>query len=100
MKKVLIIGGGFFGLFTANYMALKGYQVQVIEKEDDVMNKASLKNQARIHQGYHYPRSILTGLRSRKSFSRFNDDFESCINNSFKTLYDIFKKWKYNCISI
>ena len=92
MKKVLVIGGGFFGLFTANYMALKGFQVQVIEKENEVMNKASLKNQARIHQGYHYPRSILTGLRSRKSFSRFNNDFKSCIDNSFKKLYMISSK--------
>ena len=86
MKKVLVIGGGFFGLFTANYMAANGYQVQVIEEKDEVMNKASLKNQARIHQGYHYPRSILTGIRSRRSFSRFSNDFESCIDNSFKKL--------------
>ena len=92
MKKVLVIGGGFFGLFTANYMAANGYQVKVIEEKDEVMNKASLKNQARIHQGYHYPRSILTGIRSRRSFSRFSNDFESCIDNSFKKLYMVSSK--------
>ncbi len=86
---ITIIGGGFFGLYIAEYFAKLGKKVIVIEKEKDVMQRASYINQARVHNGYHYPRSILTALRSRMSFPRFIDEFEECIDNDFDKYYMI-----------
>jgi len=88
-KDIFIIGGGFFGLFLASYFARKGHSVYLSEKEDDFMQRASFTNQARVHNGYHYPRSILTALRSRVSLPRFQKDFESCIDDSFDNYYMI-----------
>lgn len=51
------------------------------------MQRASYVNQARVHNGYHYPRSILTALRSRISFPRFCAEFEDCIDDSFDKYY-------------
>ena len=84
---ITIIGGGFFGLYLAEYYSLLNKKVLVIEKEDDAMQKASYNNQARVHNGYHYPRSVLTALRSRLSFPRFVDEFESCIDSDFDKYY-------------
>jgi len=89
--KVLIIGGGFYGMYLSEYLSNSGCEVVLIEKQDDFMRGASYINQARVHNGYHYPRSILTALRSRLSFSKFSDEFETCIDDSFSQNYMISK---------
>lgn len=88
-KDIAIIGGGFFGLYIAEYFAKLGKSVVIIEKEDDAMQRASYINQARVHNGYHYPRSILTALRSRISFPRFVDEFKDCVDDEFDKYYMI-----------
>lgn len=86
---ITIIGGGFFGLYLAEYFSKLNKKVLIVEKEDDAMQRASYTNQARVHNGYHYPRSILTALRSRISFPRFVDEFEACIDSDFDKYYMI-----------
>lgn len=87
MKQVLIIGGGFFGMYLADHLARKGHSVRLVEKDTDFMQRASLTNQARVHNGYHYPRSMLTAMRSQMSFPRFCEEFRECIDNSFEKYY-------------
>ena len=95
MKKnnliVLIIGGGFFGMYLAENFANKGFSVRLVEKEHQFMSRASYANQARVHNGYHYPRSVLTALRSRISFPRFVNEFSGCITSDFEMYYLIGK---------
>ena len=86
---VIVIGGGFFGMYIAEFYAKQGKKVILLEKEHDFMQRASYVNQARVHNGYHYPRSILTALRSRVSFPRFVDEFKDCIDDSFEKYYMI-----------
>lgn len=86
-KNIAIAGGGFFGLYLAEQLALKGYKVTVYEKSQELMSRASYVNQARVHNGYHYPRSILTALRSRISFPRFVTEFRDCIEDDFAKYY-------------
>ena len=91
MKQIIVIGGGFFGMYIAEYCALQGHQVTIIEQSHDYMQRASYVNQARVHNGYHYPRSVLTALRSRVSFPRFNAEFQDCIKSDFKKYYMVGK---------
>ena len=58
----IIIGGGLFGIYSALYLSKKNLKVCLIEKDNELLNRASKINQARLHQGYHYPRSISTAL--------------------------------------
>jgi len=76
-------------MYLSEYFALQGHEVILIEKEDDFMQRASYVNQARVHNGYHYPRSILTALRSRVSLPRFYDEFKECIDDTFYKYYMI-----------
>ena len=73
----VVIGGGFYGLRIALHLReVLGFgSVAVLEAGDAVMNRASYVNQARVHNGYHYPRSILTGYRSQVNLPRFRRDF-------------------------
>lgn len=86
-KKIVVVGGGFFGMYIAEHFAKAGHDVSLYEKEANFMSRASFNNQARVHNGYHYPRSILTALRSRISFPRFVDEFKSCVDSDFEKYY-------------
>jgi glycine/D-amino acid oxidase-like deaminating enzyme len=85
----VIIGGGFYGCAIAQELGRKNLRVALLEKEPQLMQRASYANQARIHQGYHYPRSILTGLRSRINFDRFVEQYSDCVYSEFKHYYAI-----------
>ncbi|HEX2934266.1 MAG TPA: FAD-dependent oxidoreductase [Bacteroidales bacterium] len=87
----LIIGGGIFGVYSAIYLARKGYKVCLLEKEDELMLKASIVNQARLHAGYHYPRSIATAEIADEFKERFTHEHKQFINFSFDQYYAIDK---------
>ena len=90
-ENVIVIGGGFFGLYLAGYLNQCGFKVSLFEAESDFMTHASLHNQARVHQGYHYPRSVLTALRSRETFDRFVKEFPESVYKDFDKYYLIGK---------
>ncbi|MED5353074.1 MAG: FAD-dependent oxidoreductase [Nitrospinota bacterium] len=85
----VIFGGGIFGLFAANLLGKKGLKVCLIELGNQVFSRASCINPARVHQGYHYPRSLSTAITSAKYFKRFLNDFSAAINKKFKKIYAI-----------
>lgn len=85
----LIIGGGIFGVYAALYLASKGCQVILIEKEKELMRKASTVNQARLHSGYHYPRSVATARMSDENKARFTREHQSFILFDFEKYYAI-----------
>lgn len=84
---IAIVGGGYYGLYLAWYFAVNNRKVVLFEKEKTLMTHASYNNQARVHNGYHYPRSVLTALRSRMSFPRFTKEFPNCIDSEFEKIY-------------
>ena len=86
-QKFAIIGGGVFGLYLSSYLSQRGGEVVLFERQDKLMTHASFNNQARVHNGYHYPRSVLTALRSRISFPRFVADFGDCVFDEFHKVY-------------
>lgn len=89
----IIIGGGFYGLRIAQFLReeLGQKKVLVIEKEQDVMRRASYNNQARVHNGYHYPRSVLTALRSRVNLPVFKKEYEPAVVDDFVKYYAVAK---------
>ena len=84
-KSACIIGGGFYGVVIALYLKrIIGLKtVEIYEQESKLISKASFKNQARIHNGYHYPRSFITAYRSRENFNKFISDFSECVESQF-----------------
>lgn len=83
----IIIGAGLYGLYAAIVSANKGQSVLVLEYESDAFQRATYVNQARIHMGYHYPRSISTALKSRNYFERFTQDYNDAIQQRFTKIY-------------
>ena len=89
----IIIGPGAFGCALAIELRKQGCSVLIAEREDQPLGRASYNNQARVHQGYHYPRSILTATRSRINFKRFLTDYGDCVEQLHPAYYAIGRKF-------
>ena len=87
----LVIGGGLFGSYAALYLARRGLRVLLIEKEKQLFSKASVVNQARLHGGYHYPRSVATARMSDDNKRRFTEEHRPFIHFGFDKYYAVDK---------
>ena len=83
----IIIGAGLYGLYSALFCCERGQRVIVLECDATPFRRATYINQARVHQGYHYPRSISTAVKSAGYFERFNRDYNFCVNKEFDQIY-------------
>ena len=90
----VVIGGGFYGVVIACYLAQRRglRKVMIIEREEKLLSRASYNNQARVHNGYHYPRSFTTANRSRVNSSRFISDWPAAVKKDFAHLYAIARR--------
>lgn len=87
MYDKVILGAGMYGLYAASELSKLGFKTLVIEIDADAFERGSYINQARVHNGYHYPRSYATASKSAKYFERFVNDFGDCINQDFRKIY-------------
>jgi glycine/D-amino acid oxidase-like deaminating enzyme len=94
MYEAIIIGGGFYGAAIASYLTTqRGFsRVALVEREPRLLSRASYNNQARVHNGYHYPRSFTTAFRSRVNLPRFVRDYPEAVRRDFTKLYAIARR--------
>lgn len=83
----VIVGAGLYGLYSALVCAKQNDQVLVVEMDEEPFSRATYINQARIHMGYHYPRSLETAIKSKGYFERFVEDYKNCILFDFDQVY-------------
>lgn len=90
-QDAVVIGGGFYGAAIAIYLAKQRdfKRIVLVEREASLMQRASYNNQARVHNGYHYPRSFTTAYRSRINLPRFVQDWPQVVCQDFTKLYAI-----------
>lgn len=90
----VVIGGGFYGCAIANYLVTRRRlrRVWLVEREPLLLARASYGNQARVHNGYHYPRSFTTAYRSRLNLPRFVQDWPDAVKRDFQKLYAIARR--------
>jgi glycine/D-amino acid oxidase-like deaminating enzyme len=92
--EALVIGGGFYGCSIA--LALKRdlglARVSLVEREAALMARASYANQARLHNGYHYPRSLTTAWRSRVNLPLFVAEYRGCVVDEVASVYCVARR--------
>ncbi|MBC7489043.1 MAG: FAD-dependent oxidoreductase [Glaciimonas sp.] len=93
-QDAVIIGGGFYGAAIAIYLAKQRglKRIVLVERESALLTRASYNNQARVHNGYHYPRSFTTAYRSRVNLPRFVRDWPDAVKQDFTKLYAIARR--------
>ena len=92
MWDAVVIGGGFYGASLALELKSRLKKVLLLEREARLLRRASYVNQARVHNGYHYPRSVLTALRSRHNYVHFRERFPDAIRNNFTQVYAVARR--------
>lgn len=91
-NKVAIVGAGFFGCAVALELSKYFEQVVLIDAEAQPMMRASYRNQARIHMGYHYPRNLMTGLSCARNYREFVKTFPKCVVDHMPAYYGVAKE--------
>ena len=89
--RIAIVGGGIFGI-TASIILAKNHQVELFEKNNELLQSASGSNQFRIHRGYHYPRSPDTVKDIIESENSFKEVFSDAMLTNFEHYYCIAKE--------
>ena len=94
VNRACVIGGGFYGVTIGLFLKTRKLipHVHIIEREPKLITHASYVNQARVHNGYHYPRSFTTAYRSRINFQRFCNDWSDCVKTDFQKYYAIARR--------
>lgn len=88
MYTKIIIGAGLYGLYSAELCSKNvNEKILVLEYEPMPFRRATYINQARVHMGYHYPRSYSTAIKSAHYFERFSEDFGFSILSDFEQIY-------------
>ena len=91
-RRIAVVGGGIFGSTTAWMMGEEGYDVDLFEKNDDLITQASYVNQYRLHRGYHYPRSKDTAQSSIWGEESFLREYgKAIVNGDIEHYYCISK---------
>ena len=83
----IILGAGLYGLYAAQKCGAAGQRVLVLERDPAPFMRATYINQARVHMGYHYPRSYSTAIKSAHYFERFCADYGFCLHTEFDQVY-------------
>lgn len=91
----IIIGAGIYGLYAADFCGKKGEKVLVIEFDSEPFMRATYINQARVHMGYHYPRSYTTATKSAGYYDLFQKDYAFSIKEDFDKIYAISKNFSW-----
>ncbi|MDB3980056.1 FAD-dependent oxidoreductase [Candidatus Marinimicrobia bacterium] len=94
----IIIGAGIYGLYAAKEITKNkpNAKICIVEIESKPFQRASYINQARVHNGYHYPRSLLTALKSAEYYNRFIHDYSFAINKKFEKIYSIAENFSFS----
>lgn len=95
MYDKIIIGAGIYGLYSALFCGKKNEKVLVLECEDESFSRATYVNQARVHMGYHYPRSYSTAKKSANYFHRFNELYDFCVLKEFDQIYAMSRNFSW-----
>lgn len=90
-KKIAVVGAGIYGCSVALSLAADGHSVTLFDKNNEIMQGASWVNQYRLHQGYHYPRSIDTIKQIQQATGMFEKTYKQFLIKENKNLYGISK---------
>ncbi len=90
--KIAVVGAGIFGVSAAVKLARAGYEVDLYEKNSEILAAASGINQYRLHRGYHYPRSKSTALSSKYSEDSFRAEYGPAVLDHNEHYYVVAKE--------
>jgi hypothetical protein len=91
--KIAIVGGGFYGVYIAYKLSQnEKFKIDLFEKNKSILNETAVKNQYRLHIGYHYPRSLETIYQTILGHREFKMEFKKFLYFPKNNFYLIHSK--------
>ena len=87
--KVAVVGAGIFGCTVAVDLARAGVTVDLYEQRTGILDGATARCQARLHSGYHYPRSDTTAKQAHDGALEFAARYPDAIARARNHFYVI-----------
>lgn len=93
----VIFGAGIYGCYAALKLAQKfqNKKIAILEFDEDIFSRATYINQARLHNGYHYPRSLYTAIKCHEYFDKFYREYNFAVLDNYTKIYAIAKQFSY-----
>jgi len=85
--KIAVIGAGWFGCHIANKLK-NNHEVSIFDSSN-IFFKASIKNQNRLHLGFHYARNSATRLMCKNTFDKFSNEYSHLLRSIPQNIYAI-----------
>lgn len=90
--RIRVLGGGWYGCHMTRYLIGEGHEVVLHESSDKIFSGASGGIPARLHLGFHYPRSKLTRNACQVHYARFMKEYASLTRHVPINIYAIADK--------
>lgn len=91
IMKCVILGAGWYGMMVGLLFKIVGIDFVVLEKGGEIFGGSSSKNQHRLHQGFHYPRSAQTRSECVRGYELFMKLFGFMVKDVDNNYYVIEK---------
>lgn len=92
IKRICIIGAGWYGCHIGYKLIKHGHDVTIFEKNKNIFEGSSGFNQYRLHTGFHYPRSDITIKETKSNYKRFIKEYKNYFFIPAKNIYCIAQK--------
>lgn len=89
--KIRVLGAGWYGCHIATTLMRCGHDVEIHESKDSIFAGASGAIPARLHLGFHYPRSLATRLACQEHTKEFMSHYSHLTRLVPLNLYAIAK---------
>lgn len=89
MKKIAVIGAGWYGCHIAKTLIERQHNVTIFESGNSIFSGASKRNQNRLHLGFHYPRDYATRSQSMDGYKWFRERYAHLIQPVHNNYYAI-----------
>lgn len=86
---VRILGAGFYGCHIALTLKNAGHNVEIHERNSEIFTGASGNIPARLHLGFHYPRSRMTRAACLDHTDRFMEEYGAMTRGIATNIYAI-----------
>lgn len=93
--RIAIVGAGFYGCYISRAIHKEwgdDASVDVFERESRPMRRAATNNQARLHLGFHYPRSPETVRQTVEGYHDFKKEFAQCVDFPSQNIYAVHRE--------
>lgn len=87
--RVLVIGAGWYGCHLASALIEKSCDVKIFDAAQEFISGAGLRNQLRLHQGFHYLRSKITRTEAFEGFNKFLKKYPDLSTTISSNIYAI-----------